>query len=56
MLSPLNAKFVGAVAAQTMELIHWGQIGAATGLDDSAAYRDLADLIVAGITNRRKPL
>lgn len=55
-LSPLNAKFVGAVAGQTMERIHRGQIEAGTGLDDSAAYRALADLIVAGITNSSKPL
>lgn len=48
--SPLNATFVGAVAGLTMEYIHRGQIGAATGLDDSAAYRALADLIVAGMT------
>lgn len=53
--SPLNATFVGAVAGQTMELIHRGQIEAETGLDDSAAYRALADLIVAGITNSNQP-
>lgn len=49
-LSPLNAIFVGVVAGQTMERIHRGEIAAATGLDDSAAYRALADLIVAGMT------
>ncbi len=49
-LSPLNAAFIGAVAGQTMERIHRGEIGAATGLDDSEAYRALADLIVAGMT------
>lgn len=48
--SRLNINFVGAVAALTMEHIHRGQIGATTGLDDSAAYRALADLIVAGMT------
>lgn len=48
--SRLNVDFVGAVASLTMEYIHRGDIGAATGLDDSAAYRALADLIVAGIT------
>lgn len=46
----LNAAFVGAVAGVTMEYIHRGHIGALTGLDDSAAYRALADLIVAGMT------
>lgn len=48
-ISPMNAKFIGAVAGQTMELIHRGRIEAMTGLDDSAAYRALADLIVAGM-------
>ena len=47
--SRLNVDFVGAVASLTMEYIHRGQIGAVTGLDDSAAYRALADLIVAGM-------
>lgn len=47
-----NAKFIGAVAGQTMELIQRGQIEAQTGLDDSAAYRALAELIVAGMTSR----
>ncbi|MFT4030122.1 MAG: TetR/AcrR family transcriptional regulator [Protaetiibacter sp.] len=42
-----RAVFIGAVAAQTMEAIHRGEIGASTGLGDSAAYRALSDLIVA---------
>lgn len=46
-----HAVFVGAVAAQVMEGIHRGEIETATGLDDSAAYRALADLIVAGLAN-----
>jgi len=45
----VNAGFIGAVAGQVMEAIHRGEIEAATGLDDSAAYRSLADLIVAGV-------
>lgn len=45
----LYSNFVGVVAGQTMERIHRGEIEALTGLDDSAAYRALADLIVAGI-------
>ncbi len=45
----LNAAFVGAVAGVTMEHIHRGHIEALTGLDDSAAYRALADLIAAAI-------
>ena len=48
--SRINIDFVGAVTSLTMEYIHRGQIGAATGLDDSAAYRALADLIVAGMS------
>lgn len=44
-----DAVFVGAVAAQVMEGIHRGEIEAAAGLDDSAAYRALADLIVRSI-------
>lgn len=44
-----RAVFVGAVAAQVMEGIHRGEIESATGLDDSAAYRALADLIVSGL-------
>lgn len=48
--SGLDVDFVGAVASLTMEYIHRGQISAATGLDDSAAYRALADLIVAAMS------
>ena len=48
-----TATFIGAVAAQVMEGIHRGEIEAATGLDDSAAYRALAELIVAGMSDTR---
>ncbi|CAN5116917.1 TetR/AcrR family transcriptional regulator [soil metagenome] len=48
-IGALNASFVGVVAGQVMESIHRGEIEAATGLDDSAAYKALAELIVAGI-------
>lgn len=44
-----DAAFIGAVAGQTMESIHRGDIEAGTGLDDAAAYRYLADLIVRGL-------
>ncbi|GAA5201969.1 TetR/AcrR family transcriptional regulator [Microbacterium jejuense] len=44
-----NAAFVGAVAAQVMEAIHRGEIETAAGLDDSAAYRALAELIVRSL-------
>ena len=43
----VNARFIGAVVAQVMESIHRGEIASLTSLDDSAAYRALADLIVA---------
>ncbi|GAA5092089.1 hypothetical protein GCM10025760_20270 [Microbacterium yannicii] len=44
-----NAAFVGAVAAQVMEAIHRGEIETTAGLDDSAAYRALAELIVRSL-------
>ncbi|HWL79181.1 TetR/AcrR family transcriptional regulator [Microbacterium sp.] len=50
--STSTATFIGAVAAQVMEAIHRGEIETATGYDDSAAYRALADLIVAGMSSR----
>lgn len=46
-----DSLFIGAVAALTMESIHRGDIAETTGLDDSAAYRSLAGLIVAGLSN-----
>jgi len=48
----VDATFVGVVAGQVMESIQRGELAASTGLDDSAAYRALADLIVAGIAGR----
>lgn len=42
----LNASFVGAVAGHVMEAIHRGDIVLSTGLDEAAAYRALADLIM----------
>lgn len=47
-----DAVFVGAVAAQVMEGIHRGEIEASAGLDDSAAYAALAELIVRSIRPR----
>jgi AcrR family transcriptional regulator len=47
--SRVEAVFVGTVAGQIMEAIHRGEIETATGLDDSGAYRALANLIVAGL-------
>lgn len=49
-LSGIDPTFLGFVAGQVMEAINRGRIEAATGLDDSAAYRSLADLIVAGVS------
>ena len=53
-----DATFVGAVAGQVMESIHRGDMRATTGLDDSAAYRSLAELIVAGLSGQhdRRPV
>jgi AcrR family transcriptional regulator len=45
----IDPTFLGAVARLMMESIHRGDISRATGLDDSAAYRALAQLIRAGI-------
>lgn len=47
--SDANATFVGVVAAQVMEAIHRGEIETAAGLDDAAAYRALAELIVRSL-------
>jgi AcrR family transcriptional regulator len=46
---PVDAAFIGAVAAQVMESIQQGQMQALTALDDAAAYRALRVLIVAGV-------
>ncbi len=45
----IDPTFLGAVARLMMESIHRGDISRATGLDDSAAYRALAELILAGV-------
>jgi uncharacterized iron-regulated protein len=46
----LDAAFIGAVTGTVMESIQRGEIAAVTSLNDAAAYRLLADLIVAGVT------
>jgi len=48
-LRPVDASFVGAAVASVMNAIAAGRISALTGLDDAAAYRELADLVVAGV-------
>ncbi len=47
-----EALFIGSVAAGVMTAIHRGEIESVAGLDDSAAYRALARLIVAGVEAR----
>ncbi|KQX72579.1 MULTISPECIES: TetR/AcrR family transcriptional regulator [Aeromicrobium] len=44
----IDPTFLGTVARLVMESIHRGDVARATGLDDSAAYRALAELILAG--------
>ncbi|MGY1856488.1 TetR/AcrR family transcriptional regulator [Modestobacter sp. SYSU DS0290] len=51
-IRPVHASFVGTAVAQVMAAIHRGDVRAATGLDDAAAYRELADLVTAGIAPR----
>lgn len=46
----VNATFIGAVAGTVMESIQRGEMEAMTSVDSVAAYRMLADLIVAGVT------
>jgi AcrR family transcriptional regulator len=48
----IDPTFLGVVARLLMESIHRGDISRATGLDDSAAYRALAQLILAAISAR----
>lgn len=48
-IRPVDASFVGAAVASVMASIHRGELRERTGLDDAAAYRALADLVVAGI-------
>jgi AcrR family transcriptional regulator len=53
--SQSEALFIGSVAASVMAAIHRGEIEAVAGLDDSAAYRALARLIVAGVEASASP-
>lgn len=48
-VDPVDAVFVGAAVARVMSGIQSGAIGAATGLDDAAAYARLADLVTRGL-------
>ncbi|ALJ21879.1 hypothetical protein AOA12_19045 [Microbacterium sp. No. 7] len=47
--SRMDAEFIGVVAGIVMNAIHRKEVEALAGLDDAAAYRALADLIVAGV-------
>ena len=53
--SKSEALFIGSVAAGVMTAIHRGEIEASAGLDDSAAYRALSRLIVAGVEASAQP-
>ena len=53
--SQSEALFIGSVAAGVMTAIHRGEIESVAGLDDSAAYRALARLIVAGVEASASP-
>lgn len=52
--SAMDTLFIGAVAAQVMEAIQRGDIESSTRLDDAAAYRALADLIVRNLESARE--
>lgn len=47
--SHAEALFIANVAAGVMNAIHRGEVESGTSLDDAAAYRALARLIVAGV-------
>lgn len=49
LLRSVDAVFVGAVVTQVMAAIQGGQISRATGLDDAAAYEQLAQLLIRGL-------
>ncbi len=45
----VHAAFAGELAATMMVGIQQGRVRAATGLDDAAAYRELAAILTGGI-------
>jgi AcrR family transcriptional regulator len=55
-LRPADTGFVGAAMTHVMTAIQRGDISAATGLSDAEAYRELADLIVGGLSSPRRQL
>ncbi len=46
---PVHAGFVGAAVSAVMTAIHAGDISSASGLDDAAAYDQLAELVVSAL-------
>lgn len=48
-LRQVDAAFVGTAVGEVMTAIQRGSISTATGLDDAAAYRQLADLLIHGL-------
>ncbi len=54
-LRPVNAAFVGAAVATVMTAIQNGEIENATGLADAEAYRNLADLVLTGLSTAVRP-
>jgi len=47
---PVHAGFVGAAVSAVMTAIHSGDIAHESGLDDAAAYDQLADLVVSALS------
>ena len=54
--STVDAAFTGAVAALVFTAIQRGEITRTTGLDDATAYRELAELVTAGISRHDTPV
>lgn len=50
---PVHVGFVGDLLSAAMVRIQQRRVAAATGLDDSAAYAELAALVVEGLAPRR---
>ena len=48
-----DGEFVGTVAGLVMEAIHRGDLRAATGRDDAAAYRALGALVLAAVRQQQ---
>ena len=48
-LRPAHTGFVGAAVTQVMAAIQRGDVADATGLNHAQAYRELADLVLAGL-------